>query len=125
MILATDGLWDVWTNEEVVNFVSIKLGFTSRGAPVGGVAQNLIVEACDDLIAEAVRRGSEDNITVIIIVLGNPPVIKDLIKSPSIGIVTPRRTGNDSAGADSITAKLADITISSDSASKNTPRQLF
>lgn len=125
LILATDGLWDVWTNEDVVNFVSIKLGFTSRGAPVGGVAQTLIVEACDELIAEAVRRGSEDNITVIIIVLGNPPVIKDLIKSPSLGIVTPRRTGNDSAGADSITAKLADITISSDSASKNTPRQLF
>ena len=126
LMLASDGLWDVWTSEEAVSFVSVKLGFTSRGAPVGGVAQTLIVEACDDLIAEAVRRGSEDNITVVIVVLGHPPVIKEFSKTPPVGILTPRRTGSDSAEPNSITAKLAEITISRDSsASKNTPRQLF
>ena len=48
MVLATDGLWDVMNTTEVMQLVS--KGIT-----------------CKDIITEATRRGSTDNITIIIV----------------------------------------------------------
>ena len=58
IVMACDGLWDVFSNQEVVDFVRKRL-FYERN--VHAVAQ--------DLIAYALERGSSDNISALIICL--------------------------------------------------------
>ena len=53
IILATDGLWDVFTNEEAVDFIRTKLHEPYFGAR--------------SLVVEAFNRGSLDNITVLVV----------------------------------------------------------
>lgn len=53
LILASDGLWDTFTNEEAVNFIKERLNESDYGAK--------------SLTLQAYYRGSLDNITVIII----------------------------------------------------------
>lgn len=53
MILATDGLWDTFTNEEAVAFINENLNETHLGAK--------------SLVYQAYRRGSVDNITVMVV----------------------------------------------------------
>lgn len=58
MILACDGLWDVMSNQDVVNFVLDKMGDES----------NLSKTNIADLLAKyAIKIGSTDNITIIIV----------------------------------------------------------
>jgi protein phosphatase 1L len=52
VVLATDGLWDVMDNEEVVQYIH-KYGQRD--------------EVASWLVEEALRRGSLDNITVVIV----------------------------------------------------------
>eukprot|EP00002_Diphylleia_rotans_P018927 TRINITY_DN3658_c0_g2_i4.p1 TRINITY_DN3658_c0_g2~~TRINITY_DN3658_c0_g2_i4.p1 ORF type:complete len:416 (-),score=98.89 TRINITY_DN3658_c0_g2_i4:2146-3393(-) len=52
LVLATDGLWDVFTNQEVADFV-----YRRRDEELYGA---------DELILQALRRGSTDNITVAV-----------------------------------------------------------
>jgi len=47
MVLASDGLWDVMSTREVIQFLNNS--------------------NCEDLVSEAIRRGSKDNITVLIV----------------------------------------------------------
>lgn len=54
-ILASDGLWDVVSNEEAVAFISKRLHEPDYGAK--------------SLVTEAYNRGSMDNITVMVVVL--------------------------------------------------------
>ncbi|XP_054168544.1 protein phosphatase 1L-like [Oppia nitens] len=63
MILATDGLWDTFTNEEAVAFAKeslIKVKQSNTTHTAHEVAKNLVFESY--------RRGSLDNITVIFVV---------------------------------------------------------
>ena len=53
ILLATDGLWDVFTNDEAVAFIQERLGEPLFGAK--------------SIVREALHRGSLDNITVMII----------------------------------------------------------
>ena len=53
MILATDGLWDVFTNEEAVAFIKDRLHESHFGA--------------QSLVMRAFQRGSLDNITVMVV----------------------------------------------------------
>jgi serine/threonine protein phosphatase PrpC len=55
LILACDGLWDVFTNQEAVDFV--KISIDSFGDPKKTVI---------DLVNEAIKLGSMDNITVLV-----------------------------------------------------------
>lgn len=56
VVLATDGLWDVWSEAEVITFIRENLKTKSRQ------------EVCDALIDEAVnKRNSKDNVSVIIV----------------------------------------------------------
>ncbi|KAK3882086.1 hypothetical protein Pcinc_013518 [Petrolisthes cinctipes] len=57
VILATDGLWDVMSNEEAVSFILPRLSQRDHGA------------SC--LARHAYARGSQDNITVTILTLGH------------------------------------------------------
>ena len=72
IIMACDGIWDVMTNRDVVNFVGKKLGYTAYGRPVGGVTTKNIAEACDSLLEECIRRNATDNLSILVIVTGSP-----------------------------------------------------
>jgi serine/threonine protein phosphatase PrpC len=54
VVLGCDGLWDVMSNEEVANFVSIRKSLSSY-------------EIARQLVAEAYRRKSQDNISVVVV----------------------------------------------------------
>ncbi|XP_033124980.1 protein phosphatase 1L-like [Anneissia japonica] len=62
MILATDGLWDMFTNEEAVQFVKDRLDEPHLGAK--------------SLVLQAYYRGSFDNITVMVVRLGEKNGVK-------------------------------------------------
>lgn len=56
-MLASDGLWDTFTNEEAVAFIKDRLHLPHFGAK--------------DIVLESYNRGSVDNITVMVIVSQN------------------------------------------------------
>ena len=62
IIVATDGLWDVFTSDEVVSFVEKLLR--------GNRSRFIKMKMAEIITNEALRRGSSDNITVIVQWLG-------------------------------------------------------
>eukprot|EP00163_Fabomonas_tropica_P009034 TRINITY_DN18818_c0_g1_i1.p1 TRINITY_DN18818_c0_g1~~TRINITY_DN18818_c0_g1_i1.p1 ORF type:complete len:459 (+),score=97.61 TRINITY_DN18818_c0_g1_i1:198-1574(+) len=58
MVLACDGLWDVESNQEVVDFVRKQLA--------DGLSPQ---QAADALISQAIDHGSLDNVTVVVVIL--------------------------------------------------------
>lgn len=79
--MACDGVWDVLSNQQAVDFVAGGLGFTGLGPPVGGVSPQSAALVCDDLLAESLARGSGDNLSVVLVVLGTPPLPDALASS--------------------------------------------
>jgi protein phosphatase 2C family protein 2/3 len=79
LILACDGIWDVLTSQQAVTLVRSHLlrGFSPT-------------ECADMLVGEALRRGSEDNCSAIVITLSNQPLVagvghvKSLALRPSL-----------------------------------------
>lgn len=59
-ILATDGLWDVFSNQEVVSF--LQSVYTE-----GELSDTARQEITKDLVLEGLARGAEDNVTVIVV----------------------------------------------------------
>lgn len=57
MVLASDGLWDVFQNWDVVRFIHSHLRTYRRG----------YAAACEALVQECIRRGTVDNITVVLV----------------------------------------------------------
>jgi serine/threonine protein phosphatase PrpC len=55
-LLACDGVWDVMSNEDVCNYITQQ---RTTESDLNKVANNLA--------NEAIKRGSEDNITVVIV----------------------------------------------------------
>lgn len=68
IVMASDGLWDVYSNEDVINSV-VNTAHNSSGSVYGSssveFANKLIRNACLDLLNGAKMRGSGDNITII------------------------------------------------------------
>ena len=62
MILASDGLWDTFTNEEAVNLTKELLIGAKQNT--GNTAH----EVAKSLVNESYKRGSVDNITVILVI---------------------------------------------------------
>jgi protein phosphatase 1L len=68
MILATDGLWDVFSNEEAVKYILERLDEPHFGAK--------------SLVLQAYFRGSLDNITVMVVNFSKQTVAKAALKNP-------------------------------------------
>ena len=62
-------------NQEVIDYIGDKLGYTSYGGPVGGVTTQRAAMACDALLKLCLEKGTVDNISVILIVLGAPSIM--------------------------------------------------
>lgn len=60
LVLASDGLWDVLTNNDIVDIVQ------NNSSKIISNISNM----CKSLITEAIHRKSRDNITVMVIVIG-------------------------------------------------------
>jgi hypothetical protein len=67
-------------NQQVVDFIGDRLGFTPFGGPPGGITASAVVNVCDDLLAECLDRGSHDNMSVIVIVTNSPQPPSTLIE---------------------------------------------
>lgn len=63
IILASDGLWDVMTNSEAIDFVRKK----TEAAKTPGDRSARKASSAYDLVQEALTRGSTDNITTIVL----------------------------------------------------------
>jgi hypothetical protein len=63
MILACDGIWDVMTNQEAVDYVSDAM----KRAPSGDLVH--VGRACEALLKECLRRDSYDNMSIIVVLL--------------------------------------------------------
>ena len=66
IILACDGLWDVITNEEAIYFVLNKLNDIDNLNNISGYSKNNISQS---LAEHAIKNGSTDNVSIIIIFL--------------------------------------------------------
>lgn len=73
LVIACDGIWDVMSNQEAVDFIGDQLGYTAYGGPVGGVSTARAAHACDALLQLCLEKGTLDNISVVLVVLGPPP----------------------------------------------------
>jgi len=66
MIFACDGLWDVLSNQEAVNFVLDKMSQINNITNMSGYSKNNIANL---LATHAIKNGSYDNVSVIILFL--------------------------------------------------------
>jgi len=64
MIMACDGLWDVFDNQEAVNIILEELDKLTKNKSTNGTGKNNIARTLGEY---AVQKGSFDNITIIII----------------------------------------------------------
>lgn len=73
VVLATDGLWDVWSSQGVVDFCRHKMLLANKKQPTMGstVIEDTKRKMAKLIVKEALRRGSGDNISVIILWLSN------------------------------------------------------
>jgi len=70
ILMACDGLWKVFTPEEAIDFILQIIQDSSLVPPddsVKSVEAFRFETACNKLASEAVRRGSSDNVTVLIV----------------------------------------------------------
>eukprot|EP00521_Asterionellopsis_glacialis_P009221 CAMPEP_0195288292 /NCGR_PEP_ID=MMETSP0707-20130614/5015_1 /TAXON_ID=33640 /ORGANISM="Asterionellopsis glacialis, Strain CCMP134" /LENGTH=489 /DNA_ID=CAMNT_0040348143 /DNA_START=292 /DNA_END=1761 /DNA_ORIENTATION=+ len=88
IVLGSDGLWDVMSSQEVVSFVHSKLDTIKKESTTDadeceielpssteGKSAALKIEMSSLVTAEALRRGTTDNVTVVIIWLKDGPKI--------------------------------------------------
>ena len=69
-VLASDGLWDVFKNHEVISFIHRAIENKKTGNPCKQTAESKNI--ADQLVAEASRRGSRDDITAIVCIVWLP-----------------------------------------------------
>jgi len=69
LVLACDGIWDVMSNQEVLDFVNKELQIREdRG------------QICDNLIEECFQRGSRDNMSVVLVTFPSAPTVNEEAK---------------------------------------------
>lgn len=85
LLLASDGLWDVLSNQEATD---LALRSIKRAREKGASRKAAARVAATVLTKAAVDRGSRDNITVVIIDLSPPPAGGDKADKPSTAALT-------------------------------------
>lgn len=75
LVLACDGLWDVMDHQNVADFIYKRL-----------IEGKTVKEIATDLVAEAIKLKTEDNVTVIIVLFKwkDHPIITSTPQTPSI-----------------------------------------
>ncbi|EJK46797.1 hypothetical protein THAOC_34519 [Thalassiosira oceanica] len=101
LVLACDGVWDVMSNDDAGSFVAAKAaelaGWTDEGVVEGSnIEDGLLARVGDDLLRECLDRGSEDNMSVLIVALPG----SGLVPVPSSGgVATANAARGDKEGA--------------------------
>lgn len=95
LVLASDGIFDVLTDQQVVDFLGAKMGYTTSGPPPAVSVEDL-VEACDALVQRCLDLYSADNMSVVVVVLGGASgeAVGGASRPPShaVGAATPTHT---------------------------------
>uniref|UniRef100_A0A7S0R8D2 protein-serine/threonine phosphatase n=1 Tax=Chlamydomonas leiostraca TaxID=1034604 RepID=A0A7S0R8D2_9CHLO len=92
LLLASDGLWDVFRNDEACATALAKF---NEEVAKGGSAKACVKKVASDLAKSAMRRGSRDNITVVVVDIRLAP---PTARGSSAG--KPSQGGNHSAAAE-------------------------
>ena len=94
LVMASDGVWDVQSNDETVQFIhdtlmstmttqsthgsdsthssgSNAVSLLSTGKHTSAVAVDLLAQTCDKLLEKSLERGSVDNMSVILVWLNS------------------------------------------------------
>ena len=94
LVLASDGIFDFMSNQEVVDFIGSTLGYTRFGAPVAGTSVEELAEACDKLVYHCLDKGSSqrlsDNLCVVVVILGSSGAIAASNHPSQTPLQTPR-----------------------------------
>jgi ankyrin repeat protein len=73
LIIASRCVHEIFSAQEIVDFVAEKLGYTAAfGGPVGGIGVSTLAEACDSLVQICHQRGCIESIAITLILLGAP-----------------------------------------------------
>lgn len=100
--MASDGVFDVMTNQEAVEFVALELGLR-KGVQKEDLVEADVAAACDALLAECLSRGSKDNMSVVVVLLTTSSSVglhTDTMETPLYAAFSPSSLqGTDSDGA--------------------------
>lgn len=83
LVIACDGVWDCMPSEEVISFLAKQLGYCNdeqqhtthdyaANASDTEYMRSLCAKSCDLLIEECFKRGSNDNMSVILVMFSTP-----------------------------------------------------
>ncbi len=78
-MLACDGIWDVMSNQDTVSFVGLSLEQFGLESGVPNY-ESILPAICDNILLECLKRGTKDNMSILVIAL-RP--IADLLISPN------------------------------------------
>jgi protein phosphatase 1L len=72
MVLATDGVWDVFSNQDAVDYVGSLMALGHRDPTI----------LANKLVRQAIRLGSEDNVTAIVVLFDQSAMFSAVAASP-------------------------------------------
>jgi len=92
VVIGSDGLWDVMDDQEAIDIVSLILR-RSQQASAGRSVSEMAKEAAEYLVAHALAKGTEDNVTALVVLLqwegSSEPVVGGLdVGAPAPSLVT-------------------------------------
>ena len=70
VVLATDGLWDVLTDQDSVDIGLAALAARRRPGGGGHASERVARAVASTLVNTALMRGSSDNITAVVLLMG-------------------------------------------------------
>lgn len=96
VLLASDGVFDVMTDQQAVDFLGARLGYSAMGPPRVVSAED-VARACDALLHHClVDLHSGDNLSCVVVILGETGAPADVVdetqtptKTPSQPVLTP------------------------------------
>ncbi|KAF3782785.1 putative protein phosphatase 2C 54 [Nymphaea thermarum] len=71
LIIGSDGVWESFTNQNAVDFARRRLQ-----------EHNDVKQCCKELVEEAIKRGSDDNLTVVMVCFQAEPPVQNVIRRP-------------------------------------------